>query len=314
MTFEIKDLTGLGAPVTKLIEVLSSGTGVVYKPFGIRREARAQADATRLIGNAQLEVDVTRARAITAAEASNRLVLAETAVQIEHRTQARIEHREVLRQGNLEAIAEAAASHLPKHVSPTPVDEDWKTRFFNIAEDVSSTKMQDLWGKILAGEVAQPGTYSIRTMEALRNISQAEAEAFRRLRYLALDTGHVLKAGPTDDLGELGLSFADVLSLREAGLLADSGELSLSVTWRDDKGFVVLGFNGQGLLIERMDKTVPVLSLSSYVLTRVGLQLLSLIEPQPNMEYLKKVAASHKELTSLYLGVPGAPRETFKKL
>ena len=33
---DIKDLAGLSQPLTKLIEVLSSGMGAIYRPIGIR--------------------------------------------------------------------------------------------------------------------------------------------------------------------------------------------------------------------------------------------------------------------------------------
>jgi hypothetical protein len=310
---DIKDLAGLSQPLTKLIEVLSSGMGAIYRPIGIRREAEAHADATRLLGAAQLEVDVTRAHAIAVTDASNKLVLAEANVQIEERAQARLQYREVRRQENLEAIAEAAVSHLPEQVSSTTVDEDWKTRFFNIAEDVSNTEMQDLWGKILAGEVARPGTYSVRTLENLRNLSQCEAEAFQKLRYLALDVGHVLKVGGETHFKEFGLTFNDILSLREAGILADGDMLSLELTFTDDKPFFVLAYNGKGLLIETPNVEMKTLTLDSLVLTEVGRQLLSLIEPQPNTEYLRKMAAANKDKAKFYFGAPGSPRETFEK-
>ena len=166
---EIKDLVGLSLPLTKLVEVISSGMGALYRPVGIRREAAAQADATRLLGNAQQEVDADRMLAIAFAEAANKVVLAEASLQIEERAQTRLEHRQLLKQINLEAIAAAAVEHLSGPVSTEEVDEDWKTRFFNIAEDVSSSEMQDLWGKILAGEVARPGSYSVRTLEVFLN-------------------------------------------------------------------------------------------------------------------------------------------------
>lgn len=311
---DIKDLAGLSQPLTKLIEVLSSGMGAIYRPIGIRREAAAHADANRLLGTAQLEVDVTRAHAIAVSDASNMHVLAEANVRIEERAQARHEYREVRRQGNLEAIAEAAVSHLPEQVSSTAVDEDWKTRFFNIAEDVSNTDMQDLWGKILAGEVARPGTYSVRTLEILKNLSQREAEAFQKLRYLALDAGHVLKVGSETHFKEFGLIFNDILSLREAGLLADGDMLSMELTFPDDKPFFVFAFNGKGLLVETPKEGPKTIALDSLVLTAVGIQLLSLIEPQPNTEYLRRMAAANKDKAIFYFGYPGSPRETFEKL
>lgn len=60
-------------------------------------------------------------------------------------------------------------------VSDEPVNPDWLNRFFSIVEDVSDSEMQKLWAQILAGEVKRPKSYSLRTLELLRNISKEEA-------------------------------------------------------------------------------------------------------------------------------------------
>jgi hypothetical protein len=48
-----------------------------------------------------------------------------------------------------------------KNVSTEPVDEDWTVRLFNIVEDAYDGQMQQLWDRILAGEVKTPNSYSI---------------------------------------------------------------------------------------------------------------------------------------------------------
>lgn len=311
---DIKDLAGLSEPLTKLVEVLGSGMGALYKPIGIRREANAQADAIRLLGKAQQEVDASRMQAIAAAEVRNKLLMTEANLQIEERAQIRLEHREVRRQGNLEAIAEAAVTHLPEQVSNEKVDEDWKTRFFNIAEDVASSEMQDLWGRILAGEVARPGSYSLRTLEVLRNLSKSEAEAFQKIRYLADDGGRVIKATESSKLDDFGIDFNKILKLREAGLLVDGDMLSTELTIPEDKDFIAIGYNGKALMIKPNEKTVKKLSLKVYMYTGAGTELMSLIDPQPNVEYLKMLAVSYKNIASFYLGMNGNTIESFVKL
>ena len=311
---EIKDLVGLSLPLTKLVEVISSGMGALYRPVGIRREAAAQADATRLLGNAQQEVDADRMLAIAFAEAANKVVLAEASLQIEERAQTRLEHRQLLKQINLEAIAAAAVEHLSGPVSTEEVDEDWKTRFFNIAEDVSSSEMQDLWGKILAGEVARPGSYSVRTLEVLRNLSKIEAEVFQKIRYLALDGGQILKINGETSFVTFGISFQEILNLRETGLLADGDMLNIEASIPETQNYMVAMYNGKLLLIEPNDKTVKKLSLSTLALTKVGVELMGLIDAKPNVEYLHAVAASHKGTANFSLGLPGVPRTSFLDL
>jgi hypothetical protein len=311
---EIKDLAGLSQPLTKLLEVISSGMGALYRPVGIRREAAAAADAIRLLGNAQQDVDTNRMLAIASSEAAKRFVLAEASLQIEDRAQTRFEHRQLQKQINLEAIAAAAVEHLSDTVSDEEVDGDWKTRFFNIAEDVSNAEMQDLWGKILAGEVARPGTYSIRTLEALRNLSKTEAEVFQKIRYLALDGGQILKINGETSFVSFGINFQDILNLREAGLLADGDMLCIQPPISDAQGWFVLAYNGKLLLIEPNDKTLKNFTMSMIALTRVGVELMGLIDAKPDIEYLHAVAASYKATASFSLGLPNHPRNSFVTL
>ena len=68
--------------VETMLEVISSGMGTLYRPVGIRRKAAATADATRLLGNAQQDVDTSRMLAIASAESANKFVLAEASLRI----------------------------------------------------------------------------------------------------------------------------------------------------------------------------------------------------------------------------------------
>lgn len=288
--------------------------GTIYRPISIRKDAAAQADANRLLARAQLDIDLARAYALAVKDESNKLVLTEASERIEDRTQARVLYQEVHRQENLESIAKAAASHLPEKVSSDSVDEEWKTRFFRIAEDVRSTDMQDLWGKILAGEVATPGTYSVRTLEVLKNLSKKEAETFQKLRYLTLDVGHIIKVSNDGQFKNFGISVNDILGMREAGLLADGDMLQLQLELSDSKPFSVLGYNGKGLLIEKINEGSVRIEMESFVLTTAGNQLFYLIEPEPNIEYLKEVAITHSAKAEFYFGIPGTPRTSFSKI
>ncbi len=310
---EISDLAGISQPLTKLIDVVSSGMGALYRPLGIRREAKAQAEAIKLLGHANTDVDIVRAKALAATDASNKILLSDANATIERRVQARVAHRELIRQTNLEKIADAAASHMADQASEQPVDEDWKARFFKIAEDVSNSDMQDLWGRVLAGEVAQPGKYSLRSLDTLRNLSRAEAEAFRHLRYLATDDGYVYKVGDTDELAAFGVNFRHLLDLRAAGILADGDMLTATYTPKEGFTFIANRFNGKILLFEFADlvRNEGVV-LECFALTRVGIELLSLVEPSPNRQYVDKLAKKYKGHYVVMMGEVGQPKELFE--
>jgi len=52
---------------------------------------------------------------------------------------------------------------------------DWFLRFFECASNISNEDMQILWARILSGETYNRGSFSLRTMELLRNMSYEEA-------------------------------------------------------------------------------------------------------------------------------------------
>lgn len=149
------NLEKLSEPLTKLVEVVSAGIGALYEPVGVVRRAKADAKAAVILAESRGHV-----------------------ASIEQRVAARLQHREAMRQENLERVTAIAASELPSEVSREPVDLDWTTQFMDHAQDVNDDEMQVLWGRILAGEVASPGSYSKRTIGCLRTLDKWEAQAF----------------------------------------------------------------------------------------------------------------------------------------
>lgn len=57
-----------------------------------------------------------------------------------------------------------------------------------IVQDISNDEMQRLWGYILSNEFRKPGLFSLRTLDSVRNISQAEAQIFEKLAGLMFDS------------------------------------------------------------------------------------------------------------------------------
>ncbi|MCP5268113.1 MAG: DUF2806 domain-containing protein [Zoogloeaceae bacterium] len=152
------DLKGLSKPITKLVEVVAQGAGNLYAPIGTVRQAKADAKARVILAKADDEVR-----------------------SIEGRAHSRVEYREAVRQENLEAITVEAARVLPEAVSADAVETDWVLQFFDCCQDVCDSAIQSLWGRILAGEVTSPGSYSKRTLQFLKTLDKWEAEKFSEL-------------------------------------------------------------------------------------------------------------------------------------
>lgn len=176
---------GAKAAYEKLFGVIKSGLGAVF-PWLSRRLAEAEATRVKLLGAAQIQVEVERERSL---HELRRELAAGTDLTddrdfelLAERARFRVQDQERKRQRNLEQIVYEAVLLLPEVVSEDPVDADFVARFFTEAQDVSSPTMQRLWAKILSGEVVRPGSCGTRTLDVLRNISIDEAQQFESLR------------------------------------------------------------------------------------------------------------------------------------
>ncbi|MBQ0932654.1 DUF2806 domain-containing protein [Ideonella alba] len=210
-------LAAVSTPLTKLVETVSAGLGRVYEPTHVRRLARAEGDKMVVLAKAGIEVSEIQQRA------------AERWLAVEGQ-----------RQLNIEAVADKATKELPSSVSDKPVDAGWAARFFDECKDVSDEEMQSMWARLLAGEVAQPGTYSLRTLRVLGTLSQHEASNFGLLCSMTVLGASMTpfflmeRQGFFDDQG---LRFNVIQQLEAAGLVQ-----------REPLGLVVKGRTGPLIL------------------------------------------------------------------
>lgn len=97
------------------------------------------------------------------------------------RSFTRLAAQEVRRQLNMESIVAEAGKCQVAEVSSQPVAEDWAAAFFESCQDVSDAELQNIWGKLLAGEVGKPGTVSKMLLNAVRLMSTENARNFSLL-------------------------------------------------------------------------------------------------------------------------------------
>jgi hypothetical protein len=301
MTFEIKDLAGLSKPLERLIEVTSAGIGRVTKAhfvkkdadakaYEIRSIAQAMADSRRLIATAGY--DDGKVNMAGAPGQTPSLGVDES--QLTARTLERQAFTELVQQQNTEAIVSRAAEELSgdKYVPEEKPEPEWTSRFFRIAEDIPTEELQYLWGRILAGEIRKPGSFSLRTLETVRNLSKKEAETFVKLAPYLIRSGedYFYLREPEYVVGQQGkLIYTEMMALREAGLI--NSEPFLGYTLGAARaGTTQWYLNGSiGLRFEFASGRDAV-TLQVGVLTAAGIQLLKLVTPLPDIEYLNLFA------------------------
>lgn len=201
---------------------------------------------------------------------------------------------------NLEKILDKAQNELlsAKEISETPVDEDWLTRFFGIAKDVSSEDMQFIWGKILAGEIAKPGSFSVRTLETIRNINADEAKLFEKILPFVVSSG-AARFIPADltDFVEFGITFGNIIQLDECGLANSSGTTSIGIKAnpKEDNQYILNAGKEYLLMSNPMDIALSA-NLRVYPLLRSAKDLMNILDYSINHEAFVRLSSKlHQE-------------------
>lgn len=164
------------------------------------------------------------------------------------------------------------------------VNDDWIYRWRDYAGDVNSDEMQRLWGSLLAGEVKEPGTYSLRCMEFLRNLEQSEAKLIETACERVVD-GIVLM-NPTLD-GHL--SFSQLLELDTLGIISgvSGGGVYRTLSSKDGKPWTRIMFANDRCLYAKHPDPKGTATMSGYILTRLGEQMQSLGSFKSDIDFLK---------------------------
>ena len=116
-------------------------------------------------------------------------------------------------------VAQKAAEHIVdepgEHPNALPPEDDWMNFYTRFAEDASSEKLQDLFGRILAGQIVRPGSFSQSTIRAVAELDQEIATDFGLV--WAKSVGEAVDYSAEFQRGEW---FARWQRLAEAGLMA----------------------------------------------------------------------------------------------
>ena len=154
--------------------VTEKGIGALLRPWQIRREGRALVDVRReeLLVIAQTEQDVKAIQSgqkiVDANHQLTKLHEQASPLAIVHRNRIAQEIRSEVNVSKALLGAEAELENDPQTPPDRTVDEDWLFRWRDAASVVSSEELQTLWGRVLAGEIKSPGSFSLRTLEFLK--------------------------------------------------------------------------------------------------------------------------------------------------
>lgn len=276
MEINLEDSLGLGKfgkAADRLVQIVQNGLGIYINP-------------AKKISEATAEMEIEKYRLIHKHELE-RIDLAE-------RARDRLFETEIRRQYNLEEIFTPACQLLSEDASPEMVSKDWLNHFVASSQDVGEEDLRKIWARLLVGEATNPGKFSKRTLDYLKNFSVSDCKLFEKFLPFTFRSGDlVFIIDPYNNMDKFGDKF-NFRSL-EFEHLQTIGIVGPHMRQLNVRGYSeILYFNRK---IKFTSSTVGLtIGLATiYVLTEVGCQLTHVVDSIENKEYLEEVISNIKK-------------------
>lgn len=141
----------------------------------------------------------------------------------------------------------------------------WDARFWNYAQDMRDEDVQRIWGRLLAGEYKQPGSFSLKTLDILHSIDTRDVHDFERIAPYVLNDTLVLNAV----FKHLNIQFYREATLESVGLfIRQATQMFSGVFIGSNPRHIILGQSG----------SAQKFAFQCCLLTPAGSELLKLIK------------------------------------
>lgn len=294
----------LGKQAVKAVDKLSNGLGKVLGYFFEAKHMKQMAEAEAYKIKALADAKSYEINTIGEAIRNNQdLPMAfnngDTSLSIDttnteqllQRANYRLQYQQARKEQNIESVIGKTVLELGNQTveSSDDVDEDWLNRFFNIVEDVSDEQLQSLWAKILAGEILQPHSHSLRLLEFLRNISKDELDLI--LKIMPFITGNKIF---NDDsvLSKFDINYGLILKLDEIGILNSSAIISQNYDLNNNEQASLFDNREIICLVNNKSSEKKNISIPVFTVNEIGLKLQKLSNTKMNVDFVKEILTS----------------------
>lgn len=224
---------------------------------------------------------------------------------------AHIVKEQINRETIVEIAAEEIKSHPPTEDAQTQIDDDWIDIFFKEASARSNADFQLIFGKVLAGEMKKPGTFSVSTIQILSRLDKDIAETFQRFCNCSVMVGGGRVVAPAGNAGEnalkvYGLSYDEIAKLIECGLVRPSMDERIDLPKEVYTKKLTFDIAGHIFFLAPLpgveESTLPnILPMPGPGFTGPGRQLRTVVPMQVNQEYLGMLSDwLHSQNLALY--------------
>ena len=238
--------------------VAERGIGGLFKPWQVRREGRAttRAKVEEVLALAQAESDVDLIKRGDASYSleQNRLIsrrisnahvlppvvekeVSENNILADAARDSSVADK-IKREINITKALLHAEEALSDEIGEPPTekpDEDWLSRWSENAGGVSNEEMQGLWGRILAGEIKDPGRFSLRVLDFMKNLNKEEADLISDISSYMI-SGVIFKTDDSELFNKKGIEFSKLLELEDLGILIGVSGGGLQISYIPNEG------------------------------------------------------------------------------
>lgn len=240
-------------------------------------------DGVRTKTESRRTVEGAVANAVAATATENEQVVERamhSMLRKEYRSQV---NREAVAVGTAKLLADESTSTATgaSQEQFTDIDDDWFNNFERYAEIASTERMQDLWSRVLAGEIRRPGSYSIRTLRCLSEMSQADAMTFAELSRNCI-AGFIATSLFVKPRGDI----TPILELEAAGVInGSSGDLIRNFSFNDGS----IAIRDGDYVLQISGPPGGQVQVPAYLLTPVGQELMTVISSPDRLEDLRRI-------------------------
>jgi hypothetical protein len=270
------ELGKLAEPAKVLIEKVSDAIGGIFKPYQIKRIAKAEVQAEIIRAEGQIAIS-----------------------EIQQRGLERLIYQEGKKQQNIEDITAKALPLLEDNSNPNSMSEDWISNFFDKCSNVSDEEMQTLWGKVLAGEANKGGSFNKRAVNAIANLEKEDANLFTSLCRFGVFFGEftpLIFDSQSEIYLKNDINFKALTHLESIGL----------ITFGHSSGFrkqalpaqFVIQYFDQRLLVT-LKQNESELKIGKVILTDIGKQLSTICGAEKIEEFPAFISSQWKDRITL---------------
>jgi len=212
-------------------------------------------------------------------------------------------YSELYKLNNFKDIAKKADEYISNKGQRINLSFDWLMRFYESVGNISDEEMHDVWARLLAGELDNPGSYSYKTIEILKNMNKNDATMFKMVCDSSIkNTNQVFLPNYDEYLDNRNIKYIDVMNLNENGLIFNDGSITLNKTATKEIG----------ALLELGDYVVTQISkndsyntqVKEFPFTKAGKEIYELLDVKQELKNIIDFAKEiQKKNSSVEIGV-----------